>query len=80
MFKKYFSHSFLGSYSIRILNRYRRFNAGMRIVIFHGEIFKNEIVNIGFGWINYHCWKRSRFAGQLELNLVKVVVVNVRGA
>ncbi len=59
------------------LNGDNSFYMWMRLITFEREVIKSKIKYIIYLRIKPHCRKRFRFAGQLELNLLKMIVVNV---
>ena len=43
-------------------NRNRRFDGGMRVVIFEGEVFKLECEQVKNGRVQMHDWRGARLA------------------
>ena len=61
-------------------NRDRRFDRGMRVVVFECEIFELKTENIFHGGIDLHLRKRAEVARKLQLHLLKMIQINMNVA
>ena len=61
-----------------LLYSYLSLDVWVRIVLYQCEIIVLEIKDIVSEWIQYHLRKRTRLTGKLQLNLLQMVVVDVR--
>ena len=58
-------------------NRNRRFDGGMGVVIFEGEVFKLECEQVRDGRVQMHCGHCARLARQLLFGLIQMVQIQV---
>ena len=63
---------------MNILNADYAFDSGVGVVVFEGEVFVLEFENIFDIGIDAHLRQFARFAGELQMHLVKVVEVDMR--
>ena len=56
---------------------YDSFYMRMGIVVDQFKIIKTKIKNIFDGGVQLHGWQGSRFSGKLQINLLKMVIVNM---